>query len=299
MSEVTSKEIYEAVEAIMPFKTGVVHSGAFVYEIANHFGLSSPDEVGHFASGKPKMSSFVNNALKKMVGENTIHKVGRGKYRYGADPTPVPVVAQPVVAQPVVAQPVVAQPVVAQPVVVETQPAPQPIKVVEAVVVAQPVVDYPYQAIIEKVEEVEEVEDGDQPVETSSNALYVVSDPQTLAFIASVTPCWGKQKSSDPQCSICPLSIQCENAKVMLKEQKQKLKVEEERHQASMSELNVSASFEVDPNADLSKAVRLTLAVDTQCVASEEPLSAGEVAVYIPNMGVVKEEIAIAFGASF
>ena len=278
MSEVTSKEIYEAVEAIMPFKTGVVHSGAFVYEIANHFGLSSPDEVGHFASGKPKMSSFVNNALKKMVGENTIHKVGRGKYRYGADPTPVPVVAQPVVAQPVV---------------VETQPAPQPIKVVEAVVVAQPVVDYPYQAIIEKVE------DGDQPVETSSNALYVVSDPQTLAFIASVTPCWGKQKSSDPQCSICPLSIQCENAKVMLKEQKQKLKVEEERHQASMSELNVSASFEVDPNADLSKAVRLTLAVDTQCVASEEPLSAGEVAVYIPNMGVVKEEIAIAFGASF
>ena len=291
MSEVTSKEIYEAVEAIMPFKTGVVHSGAFVYEIANHFGLSSPDEVGHFASGKPKMSSFVNNALKKMVGENTIHKVGRGKYRYGADPTPVPVVAQPVVAQPVVAQPVVAQPVV-----VETQPAPQPIKVVEAVVVAQPVVDYPYQAIIEKVEE---VEDGDQPVETSSNALYVVSDPQTLAFIASVTPCWGKQKSSDPQCSICPLSIQCENAKVMLKEQKQKLKVEEERHQASMSELNVSASFEVDPNADLSKAVRLTLAVDTQCVASEEPLSAGEVAVYIPNMGVVKEEIAIAFGASF
>ena len=284
MSEVTSKEIYEAVEAIMPFKTGVVHSGAFVYEIANHFGLSSPDEVGHFASGKPKMSSFVNNALKKMVGENTIHKVGRGKYRYGADPTPVPVVAQPVVAQPVV---------------VETQPAPQPIKVVEAVVVAQPVVDYPYQAIIEKVEEVEEVEDGDQPVETSSNALYVVSDPQTLAFIASVTPCWGKQKSSDPQCSICPLSIQCENAKVMLKEQKQKLKVEEERHQASMSELNVSASFEVDPNADLSKAVRLTLAVDTQCVASEEPLSAGEVAVYIPNMGVVKEEIAIAFGASF
>jgi len=289
MSEVTSKEIYEAVEAIMPFKTGVVHSGAFVYEIANHFGLSSPDEVGHFASGKPKMSSFVNNALKKMVGENTIHKVGRGKYRYGADPTPVPVVAQPVVAQPVVAQPVV----------VETQPAPQPIKVVEAVVVAQPVVDYPYQAIIEKVEEVEEVEDGDQPVETSSNALYVVSDPQTLAFIASVTPCWGKQKSSDPQCSICPLSIQCENAKVMLKEQKQKLKVEEERHQASMSELNVSASFEVDPNADLSKAVRLTLAVDTQCVASEEPLSAGEVAVYIPNMGVVKEEIAIAFGASF
>ena len=281
MSEVTSKEIYEAVEAIMPFKTGVVHSGAFVYEIANHFGLSSPDEVGHFASGKPKMSSFVNNALKKMVGENTIHKVGRGKYRYGADPTPVPVVAQPVVAQPVV---------------VETQPAPQPIKVVEAVVVAQPVVDYPYQAIIEKVEE---VEDGDQPVETSSNALYVVSDPQTLAFIASVTPCWGKQKSSDPQCSICPLSIQCENAKVMLKEQKQKLKVEEERHQASMSELNVSASFEVDPNADLSKAVRLTLAVDTQCVASEEPLSAGEVAVYIPNMGVVKEEIAIAFGASF
>ena len=284
MSEGTSKEIYEAVEAIMPFKTGVVHSGAFVYEIANHFGLSSPDEVGHFASGKPKMSSFVNNALKKMVGENTIHKVGRGKYRYGADPTPVPVVAQPVVAQPVV---------------VETQPAPQPIKVVEAVVVAQPVVDYPYQAIIEKVEEVEEVEDGDQPVETSSNALYVVSDPQTLAFIASVTPCWGKQKSSDPQCSICPLSIQCENAKVMLKEQKQKLKVEEERHQASMSELNVSASFEVDPNADLSKAVRLTLAVDTQCVASEEPLSAGEVAVYIPNMGVVKEEIAIAFGASF
>ena len=291
MSEVTSKEIYEAVEAIMPFKTGVVHSGAFVYEIANHFGLSSPDEVGHFASGKPKMSSFVNNALKKMVGENTIHKVGRGKYRYGADPTPVPVVAQPVVAQPVVAQPVVAQPVV-----VETQPAPQPIKVVEAVVVAQPVVDYPYQAIIEKVEE---VEDGDQPVETSSNALYVVSDPQTLAFIASVTPCWGKQKSSDPQCSICPLSIQCENAKVMLKEQKQKLKVEEERHQASMSELNVSASFEVDPNADLSKAVRLTLAVDTQCVASEEPLSAGEGAVYIPNMGGVKEEIAIAFGGSF
>jgi hypothetical protein len=85
----------------------------------------------------------------------------------------------------------------------------------------------------------------------------------------------------------------------MLKEQKQKLKVEEERHQASMSELNVSASFEVDPNADLSKAVRLTLAVDTQCVASEEPLNAGEVAVYIPNMGVVKEEIAIAFGASF
>ena len=284
MSEVTSKEIYETVYAIMPMKSGVVHSGAFVYEVAQALGLSSPDEVGHFASGKPKMSSFVNNALKKMVGENTIHKVGRGKYRYGADPTPVPVVAQPVVAQPVV---------------VETQPAPQPIKVVEAVVVAQPVVDYPYQAIIEKVEEVEEVEDGDQPVETSSNALYVVSDPQTLAFIASVTPCWGKQKSSDPQCSICPLSIQCENAKVMLKEQKQKLKVEEERHQASMSELNVSASFEVDPNADLSKAVRLTLAVDTQCVASEEPLSAGEVAVYIPNMGVVKEEIAIAFGASF
>ena len=294
MSEVTSKEIYETVYAIMPMKSGVVHSGAFVYEVAQALGLSSPDEVGHFASGKPKMSSFVNNALKKMVGENTIHKVGRGKYRYGADPTPVPVVAQPVVAQPVVAQPVVAQPVV-----VETQPAPQPIKVVEAVVVAQPVVDYPYQAIIEKVEEVEEVEDGDQPVETSSNALYVVSDPQTLAFIASVTPCWGKQKSSDPQCSICPLSIQCENAKVMLKEQKQKLKVEEERHQASMSELNVSASFEVDPNADLSKAVRLTLAVDTQCVASEEPLNAGEVAVYIPNMGVVKEEIAIAFGASF
>ena len=291
MSEVTSKEIYETVYAIMPMKSGVVHSGAFVYEVAQALGLSSPDEVGHFASGKPKMSSFVNNALKKMVGENTIHKVGRGKYRYGADPTPVPVVAQPVVAQPVVAQPVVAQPVV-----VETQPAPQPIKVVEAVVVAQPVVDYPYQAIIEKVEE---VEDGDQPVETSSNALYVVSDPQTLAFIASVTPCWGKQKSSDPQCSICPLSIQCENAKVMLKEQKQKLKVEEERHQASMSELNVSASFEVDPNADLSKAVRLTLAVDTQCVASEEPLNAGEVAVYIPNMGVVKEEIAIAFGASF
>ena len=294
MSEVTSKEIYETVYAIMPMKSGVVHSGAFVYEVAQALGLSSPDEVGHFASGKPKMSSFVNNALKKMVGENTIHKVGRGKYRYGADPTPVPVVAQPVVAQPVVAQPVVAQPVV-----VETQPAPQPIKVVEAVVVAQPVVDYPYQAIIEKVEEVEEVEDGDQPVETSSNALYVVSDPQTLAFLASVTPCWGKQKSSDPQCSICPLSIQCENAKVMLKEQKQKLKVEEERHQASMSELNVSASFEVDPNADLSKAVRLTLAVDTQCVASEEPLNAGEVAVYIPNMGVVKEEIAIAFGASF
>ena len=288
---VGSKEIYDAVYALMPNKQGVVHSGAFVYEVATHLGLSSPDDLGTFASGKPKMSSFVNNALKKMCGENVAHKIGRGKYKYGASPVPVapqpvPVVnPQPVVAQPVpqpqVAQPVV-QPQVVQP-VEKVQPVVQPVEKVE-VAVAQP------------VQPVEQIEVAvAQPV-VESEYLYDVRCPSTVAFLASITPCWSKHKASDTECQKCPLANQCENAKIELKRLKDEQREAEREQVAKLEAVGVMELPQPDPNADLAGALRMNIVVDTHCVVSGDPISEGDEVIFVPNWGTLKPSIAEAMG---
>ena len=292
---VSSKEIYDAVYALMPSKQGVVHSGAFVYEVATHLGLSSPDELGTFDSGKPKMSSFVNNALKKMCGEGLAHKIGRGKYKYGANPvpvapTPTPVVnPQPVVApQPQVAQ--VAQPQVAQP--VEKVETVQPVEKVETV---QPVVKVEVAQPVEKVEIAQPVQVA-QPVE--SEYLYDVRCPSTVAFLASITPCWAKHKASDSECQKCPLANQCENAKLELKRLKDEQKEAEREQVKKLEAVGVSEIPQPDPNADLEGALRINTVVATHCVVSGDTLTEGSEVIFVPNWGTLKPSIAEAMGTN-
>lgn len=292
---VSSKEIYDAVYALMPNKSGVIHSGAFVYEVATHLGLSSPDELGTFASGKPKMSSFVNNALKKMCGEGIAHKIGRGKYKYGANPVPVAPTPTPVVnPQPVVA-PVVAPQVMTEDVIDKTFGK---LKAPSEMVIVQEVKEQLEQGVVptqpvEVAQPVEKVEIA-QPVE--SEYLYDIRCPSTVAFLASITPCWAKHKASDSECQKCPLANQCENAKLELKRLKDEAKEAEAKQVAKLEAVGVSGIPQPDPNADLEGALRINTVVSTHCVVSGDTLSEGSEVVFVPNWGTLKPSIAEAMG---
>jgi len=315
MSDVGSKEIYETVYRLMPTKgEQVIHSGALVYQVCNELGLSSPDELGFFDSGKPKASSFVNNALKKMVGEGLAHKVGRGKYRYGAQPqAPQPQAPQPVAPQPVAVAP---QPV-PQPVAVAPQPVPQPVVTQpQPVAVAQPQ-PKPQNKVVGMVElhhpqepsneqplgvsldnpHVEFVQEVSQPLE-GSDTWYDPRCESTLAFLASVTPCWSKFKSSDEACMICPLASQCENAKLELKRLKAEEREREREREEALQAVGVTSLPEIDPNADLSNAHKDICQCPTICVVSGEELPEGSEFVYVPNWGVLAPKVADALGIS-
>lgn len=287
---VSSKEIYDAVYALMPSKQGVVHSGAFVYEVASHLGLSSPDELGTFASGKPKMSSFVNNALKKMCGENVAHKVGRGKYKYGASPVPQAPQPVPQVAQPQVVKPQVAPQVMTEEVIDKTFGELKPPS--EMVIV---------QSVKEQLEQGAEIE---QPVEVEtqvaqpveSEYLYDIRCPSTVAFLASITPCWSKHKASDTECQKCPLANHCENAKLELKRLKDEQKQAELEQVAKLEAVGVSEIPQPDPNADLEGALRINIVVASHCVVSGDPLNEGDEVIFVPNWGTLKPSIAEAMG---
>ena len=284
-----SKDVYKAVAGLVATKNGDFHSGSFCWDVASHLGLANPDSMGAFSSGKAKLPSFVNNALKKLVNEGKLSKVGRGKYRnnnavgdlFGSE---IQADLEKKIAEENALKELKEK--------VELERADEEYRKKQETLARQ-------QARLDEEKVIKEAEFQKQIEESKSkDFLYDISDEATVNFLASITPCWGKHLAKDIECRKCPLALKCEEAKTLLAQKKKEEKAIEKEKVEALEEVGIEPrTFTIDPSAKMDQAVFIEgIQAECICVASQRSMKVGEKAFFVPSWGVVGEKEGIALG---
>ena len=292
----TSKDIYAIVPTILQEASEngnkVVNSASLLYRVASHFGLTDPAEMGVFDSGKPKMGAFVNNALKKMIANGDCKKVGRGKYtwidsslNHTVQPPPAPAPA----------------PVVIHSTQPTPPPPPTPTPTLPTIEVVEPTIEVvkPAKPTVQVIEPTQVETQLPMTSLVMSTTLYDIRDEATINFFANNWKCWAKFKATDEACRACPLSDQCDKAKLALAEKKKAEKEAKAKREEEMKNVGIEpAQLNISPEANLSDAIRMNLHNSCLCQASGRELKVGEEAFFVPNWGAVGIEEGLAIGIS-